>query len=141
LLIDFRRIDFGQELAFFYVAPDIYIPAFQVTVRAGVNRGVSICLDISGENDFLGRSGAFGLHHGDRGHRHTCGFLPQSGSCLDARQNTENYQQNRGYHEERRFFFGLGRPESAAPISLKRPLSFSTFIRTPETYENIDDYI
>src|ERR1041385_6094102 len=44
------------------------------------------------------------------------------------------------HHEERRFFCGLGLPESAPPISLKTPLSFSTFICAPETYENIDDY-
>jgi hypothetical protein len=38
LLVDFRSLDFGQELAFFDMRPYIEIPAPQITVRPRKNR-------------------------------------------------------------------------------------------------------
>ncbi len=46
LLIDFGRVDLGQQIALLHTGADIEIPALQVSVRARVNRRFNIRLDI-----------------------------------------------------------------------------------------------
>jgi len=60
LLINFRRLNDGKQVAGFYVRPNIEIPFLQITIRTGVNWRGNKWLYVSWQNDFLSRRGFFG---------------------------------------------------------------------------------
>src|SRR6201984_2660789 len=55
LLIDFRRVDFGKELALLDARTDIAVPLFEIAVGASVNGRLDVSLHGAGQNEpYLG---------------------------------------------------------------------------------------
>ena len=81
LLIDFRSVDFREQLPRLYARADVHVPAFQVAVRARIDRSIFEGLHVSRENDFLARGGLFGLCDHDAGHGKLIRLVAQRRSC------------------------------------------------------------
>src|ERR1700730_9994060 len=94
LLVDFRRRDYCEKLAFFDMRPYIKVPMFQITVRSRENRRRDIRLDVSRQHNLLRRCGLLRLNNRNGGYRQIRGFSAQRGACVDALENAEN--QNSG---------------------------------------------
>ncbi len=80
LLIQLRRFDFRQQLSLLDACADVDMPRFEVTVGAGMDRGICERLRIAGQHDFLGRRTERGMHDGDRWNGRGLGLRGQS--CL-----------------------------------------------------------
>src|SRR5579862_6659306 len=78
---------------------DIYIPFLQISIRAGINRGINISLNVGRKNNFLARSRTLGVHNRNRRHRHLLGLLlePRLGA-LARNDAADNY----GYDSSKR---------------------------------------
>ena len=87
LLIDFRSLNFGQELPGLDVGANIRIPVLEIAVGARVDRRIDVCLDICRQHDFLRRRGVLRMNHRDGGDCHFRGFSGERGAGLDARKN------------------------------------------------------
>jgi len=73
LLVDFRRVDFRQQLAGFHMRADVHQPALEVSIGAGIDGRVGKGLHVGRKNDFLRFGGALGLDHQNAWHCHlTC---------------------------------------------------------------------
>ncbi len=90
LLVDFRSLDFGQELAFFDMRPYVEIPTLQITVRPGKNRRLDIRLNVPRQHNFLQRCGPLRRNDRNCGHCHVRGFTAQRGAGVHALQNAGN---------------------------------------------------
>ena len=67
-LIDFRRVDFCQQLAFRYPAANVFVPANQVAIGAGVDRRFLIGQQRSRQNQIFIGLFRRRIYHGDRGY-------------------------------------------------------------------------
>ena len=68
LLVDFRRIDLGKQLAFGNVRADVHIPRANVAIDSGINRGLRECLYHSRQSQIRTRFAALRMNHMDRLH-------------------------------------------------------------------------
>src|SRR6266853_6348088 len=59
LLVDFRSLDNGKQLALLDASSNVDVPLFQIPVGAGVNRRGDEWLNISGKDDLLGGRSLF----------------------------------------------------------------------------------
>src|SRR5260370_28682438 len=57
LLVDFRSLDNGEELALLNARSDVDVPLFQISVSTGINGRGDEWLYISRKDDLLGRRG------------------------------------------------------------------------------------
>ena len=73
LLIQFRRVDFRQQLAGLHPVADIHIAPLNVSAGARQDGRFSERLDVAGENQRTGGSGSFHADHGNRGQFLGCG--------------------------------------------------------------------
>ena len=63
LLVDFRRVNYGEQLTFAHAGADVEIPGLEIAVGASINRSVYKGLNIARENNLLLGRAAFGMNH------------------------------------------------------------------------------
>ncbi len=88
LLVHFRGINVGKQIALPGAAADIVIPLFQIAVGARVDRRFDIRLHGAGENQVFLRRFDRGMKHGHRGDRECFRFLGEGlilGAALEQR--------------------------------------------------------
>ena len=62
LLVDFGRLDLGQEIAFAHVRANVEVPLLQVAVGARVDGRIGKCLYIAGKREIVGLRSLHRMH-------------------------------------------------------------------------------
>src|ERR1700722_7079006 len=113
LLIDFGRVNVGEQFAFLYARADVVIPTNEIAVGARVNRRLNVSLRRGGQNQvFLagGDGRVNDLHVGD-GHFFGCvgeGLeLRTAGQEREAADDDQNKGDKPEYEKEMALFLGL----------------------------------
>ncbi len=129
LLVEFGRLDGGEEFALMHVLADVGEPLLHVAVGARVDGGVDEGLGIAGEHDLLRFGAAGGMDDGDAGSRGSLGgglqVLLGGGAGVDAVDDGGGEQDGDDDGEYPRGaagFVGFGR-------TLSEPLLFRGVVR------------
>ena len=105
-LIDFRRVDVGQQLALLHAAANVLVPAQQVAVGAGVDRRLDVGLQRAGQHQFLVGLFRDGMNHGDGGNGVLLGLVGQDAAVVHAGEHgddagDEQHQQHDADKQQR----------------------------------------
>ena len=63
LLVDFGRLDLGEEIALADMLADIEVPFFKVAVGARVDGCIGKRLHVAGKREIVGLRSLYGMHH------------------------------------------------------------------------------
>ena len=99
LLVDFRRVDIRQQVALPYMRANVFVPAKQISIGAGVDRRLDIRLQGARQNEFL--VGLF-LRRMDNGNRGNCvlhGRIRQHAAGVHAHQQCDSAGQKQQQHD------------------------------------------
>ncbi len=87
LSVDFRSIDFREQLPLFHAGPDIEIPLLQIAAGSRINWCIRERLRIARQHEFVCRRPSFRMNHADGQNCRLLSRLDEGGAGLDTLVN------------------------------------------------------
>ena len=132
MLVDFRRVDLGQNVAFFHVTANVLVPFFQIAIGSRVNWRLDVGFERPGQNHFgIGIDGS-SVDHRNVGNGSLLRLLRERlvfAHALRDRINSENRENDK--HNQKPTKHRAGTAARAAGLALEFGfvLQFNLIIR------------